>query len=783
MCIEPRRTKFRLRSSFSDTVVEQDSMKDSLDNLRIKAEDQFKRLNKEIDGIKGCGSIRKISSGSELLGLGGILEEHVPQKWVEVDKTLETLKTTLNTVYECVDDVVNLCDASLCESQQERRFKEQLEAMVIRNFLRSLHEEFEAKLWEQRAQVCGSQSINWLPKINELSSLRQELDAISRSLSIPEMGQLPSHLSHEGGEEWNTAIRKDRLQRNVLSSHMSLPTSLREGIGKLEESKNTMLKTTESSKIEHMTKDELVNYFKNEMSEMKRNHESIVHDLTEECFILKREFLKEKGPSSSLRKDKEFDILRKKIPDFILKLDDILMENEKSPACCKDSESLSRLKGRLDTLLSVNRHLKDLLTDKGKEVDCRLSNHSFAELNLLKQIRRLKSGIEDANTEISVREEVYKCVIREVAFEIKQDIEDIYMESIIKQEICGIIFKEAVRDVQATINWGIEDSELESIIIQEMRGIIFAEVIKDNEAKLNLMEMKYKNENEMRVSLEANALDKENALRIDIGEKEQLKQEIEIIFLSSSLEECEKLAREALTKEKEHFELVIQDLNKLKDHARQQEILISESNIELDSRKDELVAALEKIDVNEVEIRKLNQKLKLATMELRKADEEKKKLHGVIQEKENNILSIKAEENEHRKKMESIIMSVQGLSKRVVDFECRVAKEIERNNLRFENLNVQCNPLIQKANLLRSTGLVYKQRLEIKCSDLQKAEAEVDLLGDEVDALSSLLEKIYIALDHYSPILQHYPGTEDDLKAFKDIFDVSHHIYTPHKTE
>ncbi|KVH85898.1 hypothetical protein Ccrd_025420, partial [Cynara cardunculus var. scolymus] len=34
----------------------------------------------------------------------------------------------------------------------------------------------------------------------------------------------------------------------------------------------------------------------------------------------------------------------------------------------------------------------------------------------------------------------------------------------------------------------------------------------------------------------------------------------------------------------------------------------------------------------------------------------------------------------------------------------------------------------------------------------------VDLLGDEVETLLGLLEKIYIALDHYSPVLQHYPG-------------------------
>lgn len=35
---------------------------------------------------------------------------------------------------------------------------------------------------------------------------------------------------------------------------------------------------------------------------------------------------------------------------------------------------------------------------------------------------------------------------------------------------------------------------------------------------------------------------------------------------------------------------------------------------------------------------------------------------------------------------------------------------------------------------------------------------QVDLLGDEVDSLLKLLEKIYIALNHYSPILKHYRG-------------------------
>ncbi|KAF0889401.1 hypothetical protein E2562_023691 [Oryza meyeriana var. granulata] len=42
--------------------------------------------------------------------------------------------------------------------------------------------------------------------------------------------------------------------------------------------------------------------------------------------------------------------------------------------------------------------------------------------------------------------------------------------------------------------------------------------------------------------------------------------------------------------------------------------------------------------------------------------------------------------------------------------------------------------------------------------------ALVDILGDEVDALLSVLGKIYIALNHYSPVLKHYPGVTEILK-------------------
>lgn len=44
---------------------------------------------------------------------------------------------------------------------------------------------------------------------------------------------------------------------------------------------------------------------------------------------------------------------------------------------------------------------------------------------------------------------------------------------------------------------------------------------------------------------------------------------------------------------------------------------------------------------------------------------------------------------------------------------------------RLDCLSSQSKGLILKANVITRTGLSYKQKLERRCSDLQKAEAEV----------------------------------------------------------
>ncbi|XP_062161255.1 WPP domain-associated protein [Alnus glutinosa] len=707
-CLSCRESKitshYRMYYDVSDAFVENDSARESLASLRNAAKDQFKMLKKEIDRIRGPSSIRRISSGSELLGLGGILQDKACERWTDVDIMLESLKATIDTVYKRMEDMLQSSKASLCAWQLEQEFQDNIEGMVIKNCIRSLQEEFEERLWDQNARFCCDESVNWNEKIKEISSLRQELGAISRSLSIYEIGPLTSLGSLEIGEEWSNDKRADHFHRKVLSSNVSSSTLVWEGNGKHKDSNANLPKNSDPACLKSMGRDQLIT----EMATMRRNHEQKVQEITEENIRLRGESLKLRERGSSLPLKKEFDMFKKKIPHFISKLDDILVENEKLHAFNGNAENLGSLKDRMESLLSENRQLRDSLSDKKKEVnrllsqvsdaEDKMSQHHLIEANLLR-------ATEDAHIKDLISEDVYKCVLRELLCQIKCVTEESDLQCNIMQEIYEIFSKEAVHISEPASKYEVEDSDMESIIMQALGGIIFREVLKDAEEKVSNLNMEYINENKLRVSLEAEKLRKEEALRLVGLEKERLNQKIH--SLVASVEEKKKLVQEttdALAKEKSQFLL---------------------------------------------------------------ASQEKRMLHADAQEKQKALSLFKAKEREHQKQMKSIVVIVQGFFKSVAGFENRVTENISNISLRLEKLISESRSLIPNANVLQRTGLLYKQRLERRCSDLEKAEAEVDLLGDEVNALLSLLEKIYIALDHYSPILQHYPGITEILKLVK----------------
>uniref|UniRef100_A0A2P2JZF9 Uncharacterized protein MANES_06G068100 n=1 Tax=Rhizophora mucronata TaxID=61149 RepID=A0A2P2JZF9_RHIMU len=717
---QPKGGKCEQCPSYADILIEHDKLEKSLGDLGIAAKKLVKKVKIEIDKIKGSFSMRRIGSNSELVGLSGLLQEKASDKWVDVDRMLDALRTSLDFVQSQASNIVHLSKSVLCNWQQDREFQAEIEEMVMKNCFRSLQEQFEQRIWDQNASPSGNESANWLEKIKEISSLCQELDTISKSLSAPDSGQLTSHSSLE--------------HRRVSGNHLSSTTLPLEGNDKLDESIPSP-ENFDLARLNHLSREDLATHFKGEMIEMKRHHELKLHEITEAYFTLKREYLKERD-SLPVKKDKEFDLLRKKIPEVILKLDVILVENEKVPAVGNNLETLHNMKNRLDILLSENLQLRDLVTDRKKEIKClsshvsdaaeKISTHALAEASLSKRIMNLQSVIQDAHIEESICEGLFSLLLKELVGQIKCFCQEANMEFDVSHGTHEILFRKVAQTLEPSSKVEIADSDMESVAMQGLCEVIFKEALKQAMEEITNLNLKFINEKEVRSSLEMEKLEKEKAFILNMAEKKELEQEL--LLLKVKVDEKDKVLHEtanALTKEKEKFNLTSQELDSLRNQASQQQVLIMQRNEEVKVVKGNLTEALDKIKLYEEEICKYREELGLVTKRLLVADEEKCKLLAVAQETQDALSLMEESARQHRRQMDSIISLIHELSTAFFDFEGRALEDIWGKNLRLKNLSCQVSSLAGKANKLRRTGLLYKQRLERKCCDLQKAEAEV----------------------------------------------------------
>lgn len=750
---------FQKHMTLSDVFMEHGKMEEFPDGLTSLAKDEFKKLKKSIDELRGSNSIRNGSSCSEMVGLEGILQEKESGIWVQLDKTLDNLRMMVDTIFKRMDVMLQLSKTSVGQWQEEHLIEVELEAMVMRSVIQTVQEEFEYKLWDQYAKLCGDRN----EKLNAISSLRTELDAVLKSLSSSENGHVTPHGSHDA----------DFSTRRTSGEYVTSSKSVWDGNEKLEDSKTDIPENFDAVMLKHMSKDEIVTYFNNIMTKMKRHHESILQKKTEEYFHLKAEYLNLRGGSAVPHKrDKgESDILRKKIPEIIFKLDDILVENEKHPAFTQETLSFSNLKDRLDNLLSENHQLRDLLKDKKNEVKSLLSQvsdatekrrqHSLAEANMLKQIGELNLAMEESRIEVSVREDVYTCLLWDLSGRARNEVEELKLRF-------DMLNGSNDTNAESTTKIEIEDLEIESLIMQEICGVISGEITEEAKDMLKELYWEHLKEKEIRRSLDTEVVEMKNELKFEVEEKDRLKQRVSL--LETLVTEKEKLATDAsaaLATERDLFEQARQELNALKEFASQQQTLASRCNEEVNVVKGQLAEALEQIEVLKEEAVQLNRSLEEKAEELKEANHREDTVLAISEDRQTRLSSLEAKEIQLRKQVETIIGNINESSKMLADFECRVTGRLRTNNARFDHSYSQLDSLVKKASLLRRTTLLYQQRLEKKCSDLQLAEAEVDLLGDEVDTLLSLLEKIYIALDHYSPVLQHYPGIMEILKVIK----------------
>lgn len=435
-----------------------------------------------------------------------------------------------------------------------------------------------------------------LEKAKEIAGLRRELELISKLLSGREKGDIKALEDHEG--------TTDILQRKVSGKHIGSVTSKPENLEYLRQ----------------LPRDELINHFKTEMNQLKREHECTMQEMTEEYFSIKRRCLKlEECPSLSfLNKDKDFNVLRKKIPDIISKLDKVVLEGEKLKG--KNNADSKR---ELDFLLLENSQLKDSLSEAGEKV----SHHR--EL-----VRKLESDVEDLHVEASIYEDVYRSFVGEFVNQFQCAKEEANLE---REEASGSKI-------------ALEDSCVESYMKEEYCAIMYKEALKEAGEKL--------------VELKINVSERERAMGSEIAEKGILKEKIH------SLECLVKEKENDLDTVREKLEIVCQHVNNLQSQVDQQAVVIQDQSKELGvaSSRD-----LEKTKGYVMEISELRQKLELARKDMKITENERMK----------SELKLSSTQAEQKLLQDQIVSTVLSLAKWSQDFECLVAEKTKKTNYRY----------------------------------------------------------------------------------------------------
>ncbi|KAK9189998.1 hypothetical protein WN943_018598 [Citrus x changshan-huyou] len=124
----------------------------------------------------------------------------------------------------------------------------------------------------------------------------------------------------------------------------------------------------------------------------------------------------------------------------------------------------------------------------------------------------------------------------------------------------------------------------------------------------------------------------------------------------------------------------------------------------------------------------------------------------------NSITFQQKNEEISRNQLDSMFTPILEFSQVFGNFELQAQEKLADSFevLQLEEMKHQLDLLVELVSSVQKRELLYRTAFIRRSKNLQKAETEVDLLGDQVDALIGLLEKIYTTLHQHSPVLQQH---------------------------
>ncbi|XP_015695273.1 WPP domain-associated protein isoform X2 [Oryza brachyantha] len=655
----------RLRQHLLDANVEI-NYTEYVDLMTLKVEQHLNKLKEDIRFLKGDNLVHDSDANDS----SPMTCQH--RKLVEIDEGFNGLKLLLVVVFRQIKEMLSLFSASIHDLRWEHEMQLEVTSIMIGDCIRSLKDELERKLYEQ-SSIVNTLKKNWKETVFQCGAIREELIDIANMLLPSDEESDIFNSRHEILGNWsnrwkyNFFGKKTGEERTLASNDKNVSSATQKSVCPGEV-------ISEKSDFRHLTgmnREEMIKYFRFEISKLKRLHELSLQEKTEELFKFKRE-----KASLALKHDPEFDSLRKKVPEIISRVDIIISNTRTAPTGCNTDEVLeerSRLTSRIDSLYYANQNLRGLLAEK------------------MRDIKDLSRQISDTSRKMSLQLSLEEQLSRQL-YKIKGDYEDLNIQNTIRDELYQTftqkMFDDYGNSLKGTaLNFQARVTSLEAALLEKEKQLCLA------------------NEENQRLKDKLSIQEKGHGIRDNQEDSELIKQENE--------------------------EMILRDIE-MESHISPRR---SHANSEQNAEYEEFI--------------KLKQSLKIATTALKEVESK---------ELDYNVVLGK---NEQEKQLDCILVSITDLSKEFMEIKHIMSVDMEGSEKRSEILSDQCNHMVQQALVLTKKGLWYKQMLDTRRSELQKAETEVDVLGNKVNTLINLVQKIYVTLENYSPVFQQYPGLLD----------------------
>jgi len=298
-----------------------------LDLMRVEIDAQLGKLKGGVTGLENYA----LPDNGRVIG-GAHLGMSLDVMLIEIDERFNALKLLMGAVFRQAKEILGSVNASASDLQWEHELQLEVFGATIGECVSGLQEELERRLYEQ-INITNTMSRNWKEAIAQFAAMREDLGALCKLL-LPSVSE--AHISNSKHE--SSGSRSNRWKYTFFGKKTKEDRSPRaEDSKSFRKQKSFGAKDVISEKsdfrhLKGMSRDEVISYFKSEISKLKRMHESALQEKTEELFRFKRE----KG-SHSLKNDVEFEPLRKKIPEIISRMDQIIFQEYKGTCDLHDS--------------------------------------------------------------------------------------------------------------------------------------------------------------------------------------------------------------------------------------------------------------------------------------------------------------------------------------------------------------------------------------------------------------------------------------------------------------